>query len=79
MSDKATLDRWIVRQPRGTLLLAEEVPQKTSRCWTCPGGQYAFLPIHAVGGWLPENVFPSVTWEDDEPTEVEVTIKIKEK
>ena len=74
MEDKITA--WIARDKNGELTFYETKPIKVieSGIWTCSesdnittlfGDEFLFK-------------FPEVKWEDEEPTEVELTIKIKE-
>lgn len=73
---------WVARDEDGVLwLYIDEKPEKTPAhvtqrwnpnykgCWASDGVETKVLD---------SALFPSVTWEDAEPTEVEITIKIKE-
>lgn len=64
------LKAWIARDEDGELWLHFSHPLKDKTTW---------LPINtgvecAVGIQLDSNVFPSVKWEDEEPTEVYITL-----
>ena len=65
-----TLKKWIARDKNGSLWLFMHRPWKDepNRWWVAIGSQY-FL----------EDCFPNVKWEDEEPTEAEITIKIHKK
>lgn len=61
---------WVARDKNGTLWLYDKKPRKKKRvgCWSndTAGMMRVFKPS-----------FPKVKWEDEEPTEVELTIKHK--
>ena len=67
MEEKITA--WIARDKHNVLSIFEENPNK----------------IIELGWWdiskremvIPKELFPQVKWEDEEPTKVELTIKIK--
>ena len=63
---------WVARDEDEVIrLFMVEAPFKAHAIW---------LPQSYDNVWLAldDNDFPEVKWEDEEPTEVELTIKIKE-
>lgn len=58
---------YVARDKNGSLYLYEYKPKKHSIIWTNLG----FVEE------LDSDLFPEVKWEDEEPTEVELTIKKK--
>ena len=70
MEEKITA--WIARDEYNSLYIyIGECPYKTDCDWEV---------IYRDGAYIQEldsNSFPQVKWEDEEPTEVELTIKIK--
>lgn len=58
---------YVARDKNGSLYLYGNKPKKHSIIWTNLG----FVER------LDSNLFPEVKWEDEEPTEVELTIKKK--
>lgn len=61
---------WVARDKNGVVCIYEHKPEKGFDFW---GSREP--PIFAA---VRENIFPNVKWEDKEPTEVELTIKICE-
>lgn len=62
---------WIARDKDGDLtLFAGDCPFKTDCDWTVINRDGTFIEE------LNKNSFPQVKWEDEEPTKVELTIKI---
>lgn len=59
---------YVVRDEDGDLYLYMEKPIKGNRCWVPKYNDNKFFKIHC---WL----FPRVSWEDEEPTEVELVKK----
>ena len=64
MEEKITA--WIARDKDGFLCLSASPPQKSNDIW--------ITSDFVIG----KNNFPQVKWEDEEPTKVELTIKICE-
>ena len=61
---------WIARDEDGKLYLYFSRPLKGQTMWWIPD-----LGINGVGGIrLDSNLFPSVKWEDEEPTEAYITL-----
>lgn len=58
---------WIARDENGELWMCEKKPHKVRNQWCADG---YVLDIKADN-------FPQVKWEDEEPTEVKITIKKK--
>ena len=54
---------WVARDKDGRVFFYTEKPRKINEIWD--GGLLRFPQI-----------FPQVKWEDEEPTEVELTVKI---
>lgn len=54
---------WIARDKSGSIFAFSERPNKYKVCW-------AFAPSMQ----LDKSIFPSVQWEDDEPTEAYITL-----
>ena len=63
MEEKITA--YVARDEDGRVFFYTEKPRKLSKVWY--GGLLRFPQL-----------FPQVKWEDEAPTEVELTIKIKE-
>lgn len=65
---------WIARdsEPIGGELFIyfNDKPYKADDVWISPNGDFVELD---------KSLYPEIQWTDDEPTEVEVTIKIKQK
>lgn len=55
---------WITRDKDGSLCLSARPPQKSKEIWITSD----FV--------IDKNNFPEVKWEDEEPTKIELTIKI---
>ena len=66
-----TIQAWIARDKDDTLWLYLSEPIKARTQWVCSFGSTSPHLINEVN-------FPNVKWEDEEPTEVEVTIKVKQ-
>ena len=67
MEEKITA--WVARNKSGVIAMYGCKPEKTrSGAWVARG--FDFFCLNG-------NSFPHVKWEDKEPTEVELTIKIK--
>ena len=67
MDEKITA--WVARNKSGVIAMYGCKPEKThSGAWVSRGFDFFCLK---------GNSFPQVKWEDKEPTEVELTIKIK--
>lgn len=66
--DKNQVTMWVVRDKDGRLYMYDAKPAKFSKIWADMnlGTRYCSL--------LPD-FFPSVKWEDAEPTEVVLTLK----
>lgn len=60
---------WIARDMNGSLYLSQIKPEKEKFDWVIKNPEYAnnYVKIDA-------NNFPSVKWEDDEPTEAYITL-----
>lgn len=73
MEEKITA--WAARDKSGILFIYTRKPIKGKSCeaWYLKGDE-----IGGVGIEMDMKKFPEVKWEDKEPTEVELTIKIKE-
>lgn len=61
---------WVARDKNGKLWLhlSESEPYRDGDVWLINEGMYHQLD---------SSVFPNVKWEDEEPTEVELKLKIK--
>ena len=70
MEEKITA--WVARDKDGTLCFYEQKPIKGENVW-----DYVDGGLSTVGRDEFLFEFPNVKWEDEEPTEVELTIKIK--
>ena len=72
MEEKITA--WIARDENIGLFLFLKKPKKYNiyKCWDCENEE----GLCSNNKELNNNLFPEVKWEDDEPTEVELTIKI---
>ena len=68
MEEKITA--WIARDEDNYLGLYTSKPIKNEYGWQIDSQNADFMI-------LKNTLFPQVKWEDDEPTEVELTIKIK--
>ena len=73
MEEKITA--WIARDINGKLTLIPDsrAPLKKTNIEWLP----RFQPYEGFYLFLDDRFFPNVKWEDEEPTEVELTIKIK--
>ena len=60
---------WLARDLDGWLYFYEYEPFKKGSEWRSDGGILG--PIH-------DDDYPQISWEDEDPTEVELTIKIKD-
>ena len=69
-----TITAWIARDKSGILFMYTRKPLKGKSCeaW------YLDTEKPGVGIEMDVNKFPQVKWEDEEPTKVELTIKICE-
>lgn len=66
--DEVTIKGWVMRDKCKNLWFAKFKPHKTRQeDWSHP-----YFPLE-------NKDFPSVKWEDDEPTEAELTIKLHRK
>lgn len=66
--DEVTIKGWVARDKGGVPAFYTTTPRKTDWGWGWLGLFY-----------LMKDEFPSVKWEDDEPTEAELTIKLHRK
>lgn len=64
MEDKVKV--WIARDKSGELFLSSERPNKMENYW---GSE-----VYTVIFRLDSSLFPSIKWEDDEPTEAYITL-----
>lgn len=73
MEEKNTA--WIARDKSGILFVYTRKPVKGKSCeaWYPEAGE-----LHCVRIEMDSKSFPQVKWEDEEPTKVELTIKICE-
>ena len=71
MDEKITA--WIARDKHNVLTLFEEKPNKIIEFGWQPMGWWDTSKYEMV---IPKELFPQVKWEDEKPTEVELTIKI---
>lgn len=73
MEEKITA--WVVRNKSGMLFVYTRKPVKGKSCeaWCLEAGE-----LHGVRIEMDVKKFPQVKWEDEEPTKVELTIKICE-
>ena len=58
------ISAWIARDEDGFLYLSARTPERNGNIWSTSN--------FVIG----KNNFPQVKWEDEEPTKVELTIKI---
>lgn len=63
--EEATIKGFVARDRNGKLYIYEERPIRYNEIWI--GGRF----------FLIDNLLPQVKWEDEEPTPVEITIKLK--
>lgn len=69
-----TTEGYAVRENDGLLFVAKAKP------WKCEWGKESYWIIEDDTYFpLPNEAFPSVTGEDSEPAEVQITIRLKEK
>ena len=66
-----TIQAWIARDMDDTLWLYLSEPLKVRSQWVCSIGSNSPYPVNNLN-------FPNIKWEDEEPTEVEITIKVKQ-
>lgn len=74
--DKVTIDGWLARDKEGSLFVYGKKP-----CEKCGGTWIGELPTKNQLidlFYLKPSLFPSVKWEDDEPTQVTITIEIND-
>ena len=64
------LKAWVARDENGMLYLYLAKPRKNQSKWL-PNIRFEFIE-------LSRESFPEVKWEDEEPTEVSITIKLDE-
>lgn len=64
------LKAWVARDKDGMLFLYLANPRKSQSKWL-PNIRFEFIE-------LSRESFPEVKWEDEEPTEVSITIKLDE-
>lgn len=60
------LKAWVARDENGSLYMFPEKPKKKSVFWHAPKVGYTKLN---------DSLFPEVQWSDEEPTEIELSIK----
>ena len=67
-----TITAWVARNENGDLNVYTDEPYKGNGTW--------YLEMFNEGRYfaIRRRAFPQVKWEDDEPTKVELTIKICE-
>lgn len=60
---------WLARDEDGSLYLFNNKPIKGERCWISSqyGTEYDVLEVQ-------KDLFPEITWDDDDPVEVELTV-----
>lgn len=83
MNDQIKVQGWVARDEDGALrLCVGGAPTKAAadivRLWN-PKSKGCWITYDVETRELDSALFPSVKWEDAEPTEVEITIKIKQK
>ena len=61
-----TLKAWVARDYDGSLYMYSDKPKKKSYFWHAPQVGYMLLD---------DSLFPEVKWEDEEPTEITLTVK----
>ena len=81
-----TITAWIARDKSGSINIFRTKPSRFGGMLSQYLGGHFFpsTPDYYWGEFkigsrqidIPENLFPQVKWEDDEPTKVELTIKI---
>ena len=68
--DNKALEAWVARDEDGMLYLYLAKPRKNQSKWL-PNIRFEFIE-------LSRESFPEVKWEDEEPTEVRITLKLDE-
>lgn len=68
------LKAWVARDDNGHLYLYLAKPRKSQWTWM-PNIRFDYIEIIE----LSRELFPEVKWEDEEPTEVSITVKDKMK
>ena len=66
--DKNQVTMWVARDKNGGLYMYEAKPVKFSRIWSGMNLSIKYCSLFS-------DLFPSVKWEDAEPTEVVLTLK----
>lgn len=69
-----TIQAWIARDESGILCFYYNKPTKCKSEWICLSN----MDYHILEKSVSDTNFPNVKWEDEEPTEIEITIKIKQ-
>lgn len=69
-----TIQAWIARDESGLLCCFDKKPTKLESEWMC----LSSMDYHILERCITNTNFPNIKWEDKEPTEVEITIKIKQ-
>lgn len=67
--ETAVLEGWVARDEDGLIHLFDTEPERIADC------AWATYPGHSLGVRLPENSFPSVTWQS-EPKEIRMTLEL---
>ena len=62
---KKTIEAWVARDEDGSLYMYSDKPKKRRYNWYA--AQVGYMR-------LDDSLFPEVKWEDEEPTEVTITI-----
>ena len=65
---------WIARDESGILCCYYNKPTKLKFEWL----DFSNMNYHILERSITNTNFPNIKWEDEEPTEVEITIKIKQ-
>ena len=65
-----TIQAWIARDKNYTLWLYLSQPVKVQNQWVCSIPSTSPILVN-------KSDYPNIKWEDEEPTEVEITIKVK--
>ena len=68
--DNKALEAWVARDEDGMLYLYLAKPRKNQSKWL-PNIRFEFIE-------LSRESFPEVKWEDEEPTEVRISLKLDE-
>jgi len=68
MTEKVKYQLWVARAKDNSLYLYESKPYKEGKYWEREYGSSIFY------NELNPEMFPSVKWEDDEPTRIEIAI-----